>query len=84
MWVKSHYVISWGKIIAIWKMHLMWKKCNFFHSGKLNYYCIIIICDIEKIPLYEYRRHSCQINQREMYLPVGQVTVWVSRIVLFA
>jgi len=60
------------------------EEMQLFHSGKLNYYCIIIICDIEKIPLYEYRRHSCQINQREMYLPVGQVTVWVSRIVLFA
>ena len=60
------------------------EEMQLFHSGKLNYYCIIIICDTEKMPLYERRRHPCQITQREMSLPVGQVTVWVPRIVLFA
>jgi hypothetical protein len=43
------------------------------HSGKLNYYCIIIICGIEKMSLYEYRRHPYQSSQREMSVPVSEV-----------
>jgi len=76
-------VISWGKNFCYMENASDVEEMQLFLPGKLNYYCIIIICDAEKVPLYEYRRHPCQINHREMSLPFGEVTVWVLKIVLF-
>jgi hypothetical protein len=58
------------------------EEMQLLHSGELKFYCIIIICVVQKMFVYEYRRHPCQGNQREIFLPGSEVKVEVSRVVL--